>query len=547
MSTNFLTKLSGADKIIAKLETKLSRYRVRERKLSRVVEEKVRELFVENSKLRDTTSELERAKTETDIIFSNINEGLFLIDPELKIGAQYSKSLERILDKTDLANIDFLDLMKGILSKADMDATLDYFKVKFNEDIDEEDIDELNPLESIDISLQDEDNLNSHTKFLSIKTYRVYSGKKITNLLANVVDKTDEMLLKLELEKTEKRRESELETLQVLIKVEPTRVEEYLAFIRDYLTNYNDILRRKTDNYSKEVLAIARVVHKIKGLSSSVGLASIVHICHSVEDKIQDMSKQKELLGDDFLSLVIDLKKFQNAILDVESSLAQLIQYGSSTSKTLIPSVNGNGKHVVNANFARNLKQLVSNLNSQLSLDAVLKLQDVQVLETNMHAKEFLEVFIQLIRNSFAHGFSGSFNDYKRQPVIEIHVSQEKNDLVVRYEDNGTGLDTNTLKNRIANRRDVPVESISSKDVINSIFIDNMSIKKESEIDALSGRGVGMNIVYKNIKDMSGKIRVHSVRGKSFKLIIAIPFKENLKGLITNEESLSTNATANVI
>jgi HPt (histidine-containing phosphotransfer) domain-containing protein len=527
MSNNILMRLSGADNIILKLNQKLSRYKERERRLSRVVEEKVRELFVENEKLKETTHQLSKAQVESNIIFSNITEGLFLIDKDFNIGAQYSSSLEKIFDRPKLAGTNFVRLMEDVLSKADLDATLDYLKVKFRHDIEEKDIDELNPLSSVDISVQDSTKLNSHTKFLSINTFRIYGDGKVMSLLVNVVDKTDETLLKTELEKANSKRDTERETLQVLLKVDPNRIEEYLSLLRDYLNSYNNILKRKSDNYSSEILSLARVVHKIKGLSSSVGLKPITKICHSVEDKIQEMSKQQHLSGDDFLSLVIDLKKFEVALADVEASMMQLINYGSNLS---LLSKQDSAKKT--PSISTNLRQLVGHLNTQFGLQVVLTLDNITNLGLqSIYNKSFLETFIQLIRNSFAHGFIPKMSlDIPKNGKDEILIqvkSLRGGGLFVVYEDNGCGINIDVLREKIAKQKMIEESEISKADILRAIFNSSLSSTDETQIDELSGRGVGLNIVYKNIKALGGQLRVETIHNKLFRLKITIPdFKQ---------------------
>ncbi|MCK5198283.1 MAG: hypothetical protein KAR21_08030, partial [Spirochaetales bacterium] len=100
--------------------------------------ERIRKLTqerIEQSKndLTITTQKLLDAKIETDSIMESVNEGIFLLDGNLKIGSEYSKYLETIFNQSDLQNESFIDCIAPGMGQKDVQAAKDYLEMFFDE------------------------------------------------------------------------------------------------------------------------------------------------------------------------------------------------------------------------------------------------------------------------------------------------------------------------------------------------------------------------------------------------------------------------------
>ncbi len=145
--------------------------------------------------LRRSRNSLRGMKRETDTIFLNVEEGLFLLDSKYRIGSQYSTALTDILQTTDLAKRNLLDIFGDQLSPKITEDINDYLELMFNPAIDKDTLDDLNPLTSIHLTIRNKGELLSKDKVLSFNFRRIILNKKIIGLIATVTDITEQVIL----------------------------------------------------------------------------------------------------------------------------------------------------------------------------------------------------------------------------------------------------------------------------------------------------------------------------------------------------------------
>ena len=141
--------------------------------------------------------------------------------------------------------------------------------------------------------------------------------------------------------------------------------------------------------------------------------------------------------------------------------------------------------------------------------------------------KVLKEALLHLIRNSISHGIEDSKTRLDRGKDktgrINIHLYEEDKNYVLRYSDDGSGFDFEKIR-KIAIEKGLikNSEKINDKDLINLIFEDGFSVK--SEIDAISGTGVGMSVVKNNILYLlRGKINIKNRSGEGISILIKFP------------------------
>ncbi|MBN2381626.1 hybrid sensor histidine kinase/response regulator [bacterium] len=135
---------------------------------------------------------------------------------------------------------------------------------------------------------------------------------------------------------------------------------------------------------------------------------------------------------------------------------------------------------------------------------------------------------MHIIRNSIDHGIESpsqrrAMNKPELSQII-IDFEQRGSNIFIRIKDDGIGLDLDKLL-RIALRKNLitkdAAENLNPKEMSALIFIPGLSTR--SEVTDLSGRGVGMDVVKKNIENLNGLIEVISEQGQGTEIIIRIP------------------------
>lgn len=140
--------------------------------------------------------------------------------------------------------------------------------------------------------------------------------------------------------------------------------------------------------------------------------------------------------------------------------------------------------------------------------------------------EEIVDPLVHLIRNSIDHGIEEpqqrEANGKSRKGQIRLAASQQGDLIVICIEDDGKGLDAELIRAK-AIRNGIIKESdnIHPKDILNLIFEPGFSMAEKVTI--IPGRGVGMDLVKKNIQKLKGVVELDSVQGKGTKISIKIP------------------------
>ena len=133
---------------------------------------------------------------------------------------------------------------------------------------------------------------------------------------------------------------------------------------------------------------------------------------------------------------------------------------------------------------------------------------------------------IHMVRNSVDHGVESPQDriDAGKDPVgqVELRAFHQAGDVVIEIEDDGKGLDKERiLKKAIDNGIVEAGQKLSDAEIFKLIFHAGLSTAQK--VTSVSGRGVGMDVVRKNIESLRGKIDISSINGKGTTFTIRLP------------------------
>jgi len=140
--------------------------------------------------------------------------------------------------------------------------------------------------------------------------------------------------------------------------------------------------------------------------------------------------------------------------------------------------------------------------------------------------EDISDPMMHIIRNAIDHGIEMPDHRLKLGKAecgtISISSSQKGNHVVIEIADDGNGIDIEGVKKRALERGLVSdVSKISDKDALEIIFLPGFSTAET--VSAVSGRGVGMDVVKNNISAISGLVDVETNPGIGSRFIITLP------------------------
>ncbi len=133
---------------------------------------------------------------------------------------------------------------------------------------------------------------------------------------------------------------------------------------------------------------------------------------------------------------------------------------------------------------------------------------------------------IHMVRNSLDHGIEPGEARLQagKDPVghVELRAFHQAGNIVIEIEDDGKGLDKDRiLKKAIDNGVVDPGQGLPDEEVFKLIFHPGLSTAEK--VTSVSGRGVGMDVVKKNIESLRGKIEISSTPGQGTTFTIRLP------------------------
>lgn len=133
---------------------------------------------------------------------------------------------------------------------------------------------------------------------------------------------------------------------------------------------------------------------------------------------------------------------------------------------------------------------------------------------------------MHMVRNSVDHGIESPEERARSgKPMtgsILLSASHSGGSIVVKIQDDGKGIDPERiLKKAIEKGLVTPEQQLSPQEILSLIFAPGFSTAEQ--VTDLSGRGVGMDVVRKNIESMRGTVHIDSKVGKGTTFTIEIP------------------------
>ena len=171
--------------------------------------------------------------------------------------------------------------------------------------------------------------------------------------------------------------------------------------------------------------------------------------------------------------------------------------------------------------FPRLVRDLAGKLNKQVELKTVGENTE---LDKGLIEK-IADPMTHLVRNSLDHGIESPEKRIAagKDPkgTITLKASHQGGNVVIEVADDGGGLSRGRILAK-AKERGMPVsDEMSDQDVWGLIMAPGFSTAEV--ITDVSGRGVGMDVVKRNIAEIGGRVELDSVEGHGSRVIIRLP------------------------
>lgn len=519
-------------------------------------------------RMRLADADVQRAQQQTQEIMATVNEGLFLIDKNLIIDEQYSARLEDLLHQKNIAGRSLLDVLRGMISPADMETTQLFVEQLYNNWVVEELIQDLNPLKQVLVSYID-DKGTSDTKFLSFNFLRVTDdNNNVVKVFVSVVDVTNEIRLQKQMQQDQEQHDRQIQMISYLLSVEPTQIGQFIEQSRQRIERMNNVLKMDNQDYAAKASQLFRDIHSLKGDASAIKLDAVVNIAQREEAELKKIQQSTQVRGNDFLSFTIGLNQLLE-MLDFIETLMQKLNFTAFTAQPTTvnqsPALNTteNGSEITSASLNVTSNQQVEGTQAHSPVVAkpqnhdnalptppywqtlfdqyaqdIAKRHDKSVLlevtgfdQSSVSDTEmamYKDISIQLLKNAIVHGIESPNQRLALNKAatghIKLSLTEQDNQRTLTIHDDGQGIDWQTIKQKAVELGKITTEQahhLQPKQLVGLLFSPGLSTADKLDEDA--GQGVGMDIVRQLAIEGHGHLHLNSKPNQFTEFVLRFP------------------------
>ncbi len=176
----------------------------------------------------------------------------------------------------------------------------------------------------------------------------------------------------------------------------------------------------------------------------------------------------------------------------------------------------------VGESFSR-LKRIVRDVSKELGKDIELTIAGADTELDKSMVEKLSDPLMHIVRNALDHGIENKeLRLYKGKPAqgqLKLSACHEAGSVVIEIADDGAGLNVERIRAKAIEKNIIPADKeLTEEEVYKLIFAPGFSTA--AAVTNLSGRGVGMDVVKRNIEELRGQIQISSVpdQGTNFKI-----------------------------
>ena len=221
-----------------------------------------------------------------------------------------------------------------------------------------------------------------------------------------------------------------------------------------------------------------------------------------------------------------DLLDIKTTMLDktreTENLLLQLSRTQSDLQEGLMDS-----RTVPFSRITPRLQRVVRQIATELGKSVELRiLNDEGEIDRNI-LERITSPLEHMLRNAVDHGIEKSQERIEsgksRTGLITLEVLREGGEIVINLTDDGRGINVNAVREKAIEQGLISAKDTSLKTLDIMQYIFNAGLSTAKSVSQISGRGVGMDVVQSEVKQLGGVVTVDSEPGRGSRFTMRLP------------------------
>ena len=235
--------------------------------------------------------------------------------------------------------------------------------------------------------------------------------------------------------------------------------------------------------------------------------------------QLQQLSRSLTESASDLMDLKLTLV---DKARDAETLLLQQSRINTDLQEGLMRS-----RMVPFARLVPRLRRIVRQVSGELGKQVNFALDNVEGELDRSVLERMVAPLEHMLRNAVDHGIE-SVEDRiaagkPEQGRILLSLGREGGDVLLRLKDDGRGIDLNRVRNKAIERGLMSADAVlSDHDIMQ--FILHAGFSTADTVTQISGRGVGLDVVHSEIKQLGGSMFINSRQGEGTEFVVRLPF-----------------------
>jgi chemosensory pili system protein ChpA (sensor histidine kinase/response regulator) len=239
-----------------------------------------------------------------------------------------------------------------------------------------------------------------------------------------------------------------------------------------------------------------------------------------------DRYSQLQLLSRSLSESLSDLVSIQDLLEDLTRESETLLLQQSRVSGELQEGLMRT-RMVPFSNLVPRLRRIIRQTTAELGKQARLVVEGAEGEMDRTVLEKLTPPLEHMLRNALDHGLETPDQRSKagkpEEGTITISVSREASEVVLRIRDDGAGINLDRVRQRAIERGLMAEDAeLGERDIMR--FIMEAGFSTAETVTKLSGRGVGMDVVNSEIKQLNGTLDIDSELGQGTHFTVRLPF-----------------------
>ena len=296
-----------------------------------------------------------------------------------------------------------------------------------------------------------------------------------------------------------------------------SRLEQQTNNFRYNITEFDDTVSRLREQLRQfEIETETQIEYKNEELSSAQEsfdplemdrFTTMQHLSRAMMESLGDLDSLRGILN--------NLTRESETLLLQQSRVNTDLQEGLMRTR-MIPF----------SGQAARLRRIVRQTCSELGKHAELHLEGVDSELDRTVLERIISPIEHMLRNAIAHGIESPEDRLKAGKSAEgnIHftISNEGSEILIKIQDDGAGIDLEAVRSKAISKGLINTETPVTKDMLLEMIMQSGFSTAES-VSQIAGRGVGMDVVNTEIKQLGGIFSIDTEKDKGTSFTVSLP------------------------